>query len=116
MNISLPHTQKGSTRGSLPVTYVPTSNKLVLEGKQKLHNDVVQYSLSQYIRSYYIQNTHIFDVLTSYTLGWMEYIYEPCDETNLDEKQQLFPILSWVSTSKGMLSTDRLNINQIYAW
>ena len=46
----------------------------------------------------------------------MEYIYKPCNETNLDEKQQMFPILSWVSTPKDMLSTDRLNINQIYAW
>ena len=71
MNISLPHTQKGSKRGSLPMTYVPKSTKLILEDKQQLHNDVVQYS---YIISYNIQYTHVLDGLTSYITGRKEFI------------------------------------------
>ena len=66
MNISLPHMQKGSKRGSLPMTYVPKSTKLILEAKQQLQNDVVQHS---FIISYNIQYTHILDELTSYIMG-----------------------------------------------
>ena len=61
----MPHTQKGSKRGSLPMTYVPKSTKLILEAKQQLHNDVVQHS---FIISYNIQYTHL-DELTSYIIG-----------------------------------------------
>ena len=63
--------QKGSKRRSLPMTYVPKSTKLILEAKQKLHNDVVQHS---FIISYNIQYTHILDELTSYIMGWKEFI------------------------------------------
>ena len=34
INISLPHTQKGSMHGSLPRAYVPTSNKSILEANK----------------------------------------------------------------------------------
>ena len=70
LDISLPHTQKGSKRGSLPMTYVPKSTKLILEAKQQLHNDVVQHS---FIISYNIQYTHILDELTSYIMVWKEF-------------------------------------------
>ena len=67
----IPHTQKGSKRGSLPMTYVPKSTKLIFEAKQQLHNDVVQHS---FIISYNIQYTHILDELTSYIMGQKEFI------------------------------------------
>ena len=63
--------QKGSKRGSLPMTYVPISTKLILEAKQQLHNDVVQRS---FIISYNIQYTHILDELTSYIMSRKEFI------------------------------------------
>ena len=52
------------------MTYVPKSTKLILEAKQKLHNDVVQHS---FIISYNIQYTHILDELTSYIMGQKEF-------------------------------------------
>ena len=61
------HTQKGSKRGSLLMTYVPKSTKLILEAKQQLHTDVLQHS---FIICYNIQYTHILDELTSYIMGW----------------------------------------------
>ena len=70
MNISLPHTQKGSKRGSLPMTYVPKSTKLILEAKQQWHNGVVQHS---FIISYNNQYNHILDELTSYIMGRKEF-------------------------------------------
>ena len=57
-------------RGSLPMTYVPKSTKLILEAKQQLHNDAVQHS---FIISYNIQYTHILDELTSYIMGRKEF-------------------------------------------
>ena len=56
--------------GSLPMTYVPKSTKLILEAKQRLHNDVVQNS---FIISYNIQYTHILDELTSYIMAQKEF-------------------------------------------
>ena len=53
------------------MTYVPKSTKLILEAKHQLHNDVVQHS---FLISYSIQYTHILDELTSYIMGWKEYI------------------------------------------
>ena len=53
------------------MTYVPKSTKLILEAKQQLHSDVVQYS---FIISYNIQYTHILDELTSYIMGRKEFI------------------------------------------
>ena len=91
----MPHTQKGSKRGSLPKTYVPKSTKLILEAKQQLHNDVVKHSFiiclytsvcgspfeiskkDKYLGtervSYNIQYTHILDELTSYIMGRKEF-------------------------------------------
>ena len=91
MNISLPHTQKGSKCGSLAMIHVPKSTKLILEAKQQLKNDVVQHSFiiclytsicgspfeiskkTKYLRteavSYNVQYTHILDELTSYIMG-----------------------------------------------
>ena len=70
MNISLPHMQKGSKCGSLAMTCVPKSTKLILEAKQQLHNDVVQHS---FIISYNIQYTPILDELISYIMGRKEF-------------------------------------------
>ena len=53
------------------MTYVPKSTKLILEAKQQLHNYVVQHS---FIVSYNVQYTHILDELTSYIMGWKEFI------------------------------------------
>ena len=53
------------------MTYAPKSTKLILEANQQLHNDVVQHS---FIISYNIQYTHVLEELTSYIMGWKEFI------------------------------------------
>ena len=77
MDVSLPHTQKGSMRGSLPMAYVPTSNKSILEANKCLGLDL--YALHYG------------------TTGE----YKPRDEANLGGKWWPLPLLSCISSGKA---------------